>query len=101
MAAALGVAKAKPRGSLPCSKSSASAPPSTPASRIAASVGARSRLASRRPSSWVDQRVMQIGRLGQAEQLCSRRWIGVEGAQVRAAHDQVHPARRIVDDAGE
>ena len=40
-------------GSLPASSSAASAGPSTPASRIAASVGARSRLARRRPSSCV------------------------------------------------
>ena len=46
-----------------------------------------------------DQRMVEIGRLGQAEQLLQQALDRRRRAQVGAAHDHGHAARRIVDDA--
>ena len=101
MARSLGVREGETKGQLAGEQVRGERGPSTPASRIAASVGARSRLASRRPSSCSDQRMVEIGRLGQAEQRLEQPLDRGRGPQVRAADDQGHAARGIVDDAGE
>ena len=48
-----------------------------------------------------DERVVEIGRLGQAQQNLQQALDRRRAAQVGAAHDERHAACGIVDDAGE
>ena len=90
-----------PRGRRPATRSAASARAVDPG--VAHRGERRGKVALGEAAAVVveDERVMEIGRLGQAEQRLEQALDRGRGAQILAAHDQGHAARRIVDDAGE
>ena len=101
MAAYLGAADSRnPRGSRPSSRSLASA---ARRRRFAHRLQCRRPVALGKAAAILvgDQRVVEIGRLGQAEQDLQQALGRGRRAQILAAHHQGDARRRIVDDAGE